>query len=105
MSQDNFNIYRCLDPIKTQTNLPWYRIEDKCPCNPNLSNVTGRGFTPCTFGLQIEHPNSLNYFQSAGYKPYETPLKGSLYQDVQYVPPQLQPRMLSRIGNVWRSAN
>ena len=103
----NYSVYRCPDPIKTETNTPWFRIEDKCPCNPNDSNVTGRGFTPCTFGIQFETPNQVNLAKTPylAPQPVNEKLVGSLYENNQYVPPQLEPRQLTRIGQQWRSGN
>lgn len=101
----NYSVYRCPDPIKTETNTPWYRIEDKCPCNPADSNVTGRGFTPCNFGVQFETPNQINLAKTRDLPKQANKLVGTLYENNQFVPPQLQPRQLSRIGNQWRSGN
>lgn len=104
---DKFNVYRCIDPRKTETTTPWYNIENKCPCDPRQNNITGRGFTPCTFGFEIKQPKGLYNVAvpPLGAVPSSSPLAGSFYQDYQYVPPQLQPRPLSNIGNEWRSAN
>jgi hypothetical protein len=101
----NYSVYRCPDPIKTETNTPWYRIEDKCPCNPADSNVTGRGFTPCSFGVQFETPNQINLAKTRDLPKQANKLVGTLYENNQFVPPQLQPRQLARIGQQWRSAN
>jgi ferredoxin-thioredoxin reductase catalytic subunit len=101
----NYAVYRCPDPIKTDTKTPWYPIENKCPCNPADSNVTGRGFTSCTFGVQYETPNTINLAKQKDLPKQTGALKGTMYQNNQFVPPQLEPRMLSRIGNQWRSGN
>ena len=96
----NFNVYRCIDPRKQFTDTPWYPIENACPCNPNDINITGRGFTPCAYGVQYEDIIKTKMKPVDGIIP-----KGNLYQNNQNVPPQLQPRPLSRIGTDWRSAN
>lgn len=101
---NKFNIYRCPDPIKSYTSQPWYRFTDVCPCNPNDSNVTGRGFTACPFGIQNKEETPIKY-SSAYQKEIKSLPKGSLYAQQQYVPPQLEPRQLARIGQEWRSAN
>jgi len=101
---DNYNVYRCLDPLKFKTDQPWFRISNVCPCDPAESNVTGRGYTPCNFGIQDDQNsiNSLVYHDIQKSSPI-TPLVGSLYQMHQYSPPQLDPRQLTRIGNQWRN--
>ncbi len=101
----NYSIYRCIDPVKQDTKSPWYRIENKCPCSPADSNPTGRGFTSCTYGVQYETPNTLNLAKQTNLPKQNNPLTGVLYENNQFVPPQLEPRPLSRIGNQWRSAN
>ena len=70
-----------------------------CPCDPNLSNKTGRGFTACNLGINQEAPQwTLPTFQLASQITNQT-LTGSMYgSGNQFVPPQLQPRQLIRIG-------
>jgi hypothetical protein len=101
----NFSIYRCTDPHKYKTDTPWYPVENICPCDQKSSNITGRGYTPCTFGVQYETPNTINLSKKANLKKQTGALVGTLYQNNQYVPPQLEPRQLTRIGNQWRSGN
>ena len=100
---NNYSVYRCLDPLKFKTDQPWYRISNVCPCNPEESNITGRGYTPCNFGIQ-EDQSEINSLSSGPRSTTSLPLVGSLYQNKQYTPPQLDPRMLSRIGNKWLNA-
>jgi len=100
-----YSVYRCPDPRKRNTETPWYRIDNVCPCDPSESNVTGRGYTPCTFGVQYETPNTINLSKQKALPRQKNALRGVNYQNNQFVPPQLQPRMLTRIGNVWRSGN
>jgi hypothetical protein len=94
-----YDVYRCPDPKKVITDLPWYPISNVCPCNPNFNNVTGRGYTPCGFGVQTNE-KSINYAASQTLPPKKLPL-GALYQMDQYVPPQLNPYPLTRIGQQW----
>ena len=100
MSNLNYEIYRCPDPRKTVVDQPWFRTQEVCPCNPADSNVTGRGYTPCNFGLQMDQ-NQIN--MAARRNTGSVPLKGALYQDKQFPAPQLDPRQLTRIGNQWRN--
>lgn len=106
-SSTDFNVYRCPDPLKSKVNSPWYRFEDVCPCDPNAINITGRGFTPCALGIQFEDLPGMNYTPgfNANLQSLPNPLTGTLYNTRQIVPPQLQPRQNSRIGQVWRSSN
>ena len=112
-SDSKFNIYRCPDPRKVVTTSPWYRIDDFCPCDPTQSNVSGRGYTPCTFGMQVEMPNPSELqppafgLQLPGQlvSSVNNFMVGSMYQNDQIVPPQLQPRPLTRIGQSWLSGN
>ena len=98
---NNYNVYRCPDPLKVKTDEPWYPISNVCPCNPMESNVTGRGYTPCNFGIQDDQKeiNSLSSKKST----MNNPLMGSLYQMHQYTPPQLNPYPVTRIGQQWRN--
>jgi len=99
----NYSIYRCLDPIKQDTNKPWYPISNVCPCNPNDYNISGRGYTPCAFGVQYESKTQINLSNEKKLPNQQPPLVGSLIGSNQFVAPQLEPRMLTRIGNQWRS--
>lgn len=53
----DYNVFRCVDPVATTTGEPWYPISNVCPCNPQLSNSSGRGFTACPMGISIENQN------------------------------------------------
>jgi len=105
---NRFTVYRCPDPVAITTGPPWYYGEgiNVCPCDPNLSNSTGRGFTACPLGINQEAPQwNLPMFQSVSQIP-ETNITGSMFgSGNQFVPPQLQPRQLVRIGEEWRSTN
>jgi hypothetical protein len=90
-----FAVYRCVDPVATKTSKPWYTITNVCPCDPNMSNTTGRGFTSCPFGVSKPMEDKLVGTDAS--------LTGSLFGSNQVVPPQLQPRELHRIGVEWRS--
>lgn len=96
----NYNVYRCPDPVAQVTTQPWYPYENVCPCDPTQSNPSGRGFTPCPFGVQFDKPP-----ESKNNSTMKPPLEGALYNTDQIVPPQFNPRPLSRIGQKWLSAN
>ena len=117
-----YSDFRCVDPVAVETTTPWYPNQNICPCNPNLSNPTGRGFTPCPFGVQFDQNkinNSVNNIQplmsvngvntSSGFQSYPSPVteqsvQGLLIPGKQFVAPQAQPRPLAKIGLEWRSA-
>ncbi len=103
---NRFSVYRCPDPVAVVTEHPWYSYQNVCPCDPNLSNQTGRGFTACPMGINQEAPQwNLPMFQSISQVP-ATNVTGSMFgSGNQFVPPQLQPRQLIRIGQEWRSTN
>jgi len=103
----DFSVYRCPDPVAIKTGSPWYTYDNICPCDPNLSNPSGRGFTACTFGInQSTSPNwNKSSFQLSSQIPQPGQIVGNLFNQNQYVPPQLDPRPLTRIGQAWRSAN
>jgi hypothetical protein len=103
----NYKIYRCVDPVAVKTEAPWFYGENICPCDPSLSNKTGRGFTACPLGINQEAPMwNLPVFQIASQVPDQGQIMGSMYgSGNQFVPPQLQPRQLIRIGEEWRSSN
>ncbi len=104
----NYSIFRCPDPVATKTGEPWYPISNVCPCDPQLSNESGRGFTACPMGLSVEkgvNAPVVPQGQLAGQQPQSQQVVGSLFNQRQAVPPQMWPRQLSRIGNQWRSAN
>ncbi len=103
---NKFTIYRCPDPVAVKTDQPWYSYSNICACDPNLSNKTGRGFTACPLGINQEAPSwNLPSFQIMSQLPNQNQTVGNLYGKNQYVPPQLQPRQLIRIGEEWRSSN
>ena len=102
--QLDYQIFRCPDPVTTTTSDPWYPVDNSCPCDPNLSNTTGRGFTACPFGLTIEQPSG-SLLTQASFPQNKASVVGNLYSQGQYVPPQLEPRPISRIGMQWRSSN
>jgi len=103
----DFSVYRCPDPVAIKTDEPWYSYSNVCPCDPKLSNNSGRGFTACPLGINQEAPMwNLPMYQMASKIPDPTQVVGNLYgSGNQFVPPQLQPRQLIRIGQEWRSAN
>lgn len=117
-SQYKYTSFSCIDPVAVTMSQPWYQYTTTCPCNPELSNTSGRGFTSCPFGVQFEKSpvNSTNsqmpLMQISGSGQI-TPVKslpvGSMIPDFKNIPiatpPQFQPRALSRIGEQWRSAN
>ncbi len=95
----NYSVYRCIDPVAVKTNEPWFNNTNICPCDPKLSNTTGRGFTACPFGISTPNTNELITV--------DVPMSqvvGSLYSQNQVVPPQMQPRELYKIGIEWRNA-
>ena len=100
----NYNIYRCPDPVATKTNEPWYPTTNICPCDPNLSNQTGRGFTTCPYGIETDNTTNNGVKQNIKGITLNNTL-GNLYNDQQYIPPQYDPRPSSRIGIQWRSAS
>jgi hypothetical protein len=104
----NYAVYRCPDPVAIKTGGPWYYGdgENICPCDPNLSNKTGRGFTACNIGINQEAPQwNLPTFQLVSQFPDKNQIVGSMFSQNRFVPPQLQPRQLVRIGEEWRSSN
>lgn len=118
---NNYTTYRCLYPKAIETNNPWFPLDNVCPCNPELTNPTGRSVNACPFGVQFDTleikkeeqlrplmrvvPNAPNNdYTGFVSEPVSEPLKGSLFPANSYVPNQKQPRALSRIGYEWRSA-
>ena len=104
----NYSVYRCLDPVAVKTGAPWFYGlgENVCPCDPKLSNTSGRGFTACPYGINQEDSRwSLPSYQLMSQFPEPSKVEGNMYSENQFVPPQLQPRQLVRIGQEWRSAN
>lgn len=103
MSND-FSVYRCPDPLKVQTDGPWYPISNVCPCNPDLSDPTGRGTVPCPFGIQTDQKKVSYASMGLPMAPKGGAPKGSLYSMNQFSPPQKDPRPNTRIENQWRNA-
>lgn len=102
----NYSIYRCVDPVAVKTGEPWFNYSNVCPCDPKLSNTSGRGFTACPFGINQEASSwNLPISQQYSQIPNEKQVVGNMFNKNQYVPPQLQPRQLVRIGEEWRSSN
>ncbi len=102
----DYNVYRCVDPVAVKTGDPWYPISNICPCDPQLSGSTGRGFMSCPMGLSVEKPGKpLPISQILNQIPPQQQVTGSLFNQNQFVPPQLDPRQLTMIGYQWRSAN
>jgi hypothetical protein len=105
---NRFSVYRCPDPVAVKTGSPWfYGIgENICPCDPKLSNTSGRGFTACPYGIKQETPQwNMSMSQMSSQIPSQNQVTGSMFNKNQFVPPQLQPRQLVRIGQEWRSTN
>ena len=114
-----FSDFRCLSPYSTTTGKPYFPFENVCPCDPKHNNPTGRGYTLCPYGVQMDHSRILHdsnisiplkkfvksntgtYDEKTGYADIPN---GSMFPGKQYVPPQIYPRQLTRIGEVWRSA-
>lgn len=100
----NYSVYRCFNNSKT-TGPPWFPDKNLCPCDPNTNNVTGRGYTLCSFGVvekeKIYGPAS-DMFHS-NQIPSNNKIVGNLFNDSQTVPPQLDPNPFVRIGQGWRT--
>jgi len=75
-------------------------VEDKHKPNP-----TGRGWTPCTFGLPnntiTRWPQPVNDSSRSAIPNLEG---GSLVSKVGFNVPTLDPRPAARIGNTWRTS-
>lgn len=104
----NYMAYRCIDPVAEKTGKPWYPITNICPCDPTLSNITGRGFTSCPMGISDTRPRpplySLSQVKNQLPKSKQE-VTGNVFNQNQFVPPQLDPRPLTLVGYEWRSAN
>lgn len=117
--------YRCIDPVATTQGAPWYRITDYCPCDPTVSNPSGRGFVSCPVGVQFgQGAIAAQGALSAAAVP-ATPtttnglvwgpgtveaLRGAMYSapggtgaGAMAVPTILETRPVYRIGYEWRS--
>lgn len=109
---DKFAVYRCPDPVAVITDKPWYSYSNVCPCDPKLSNQSGRGFTACPLGIMENNDSTESSWLSQQFNsqkknqvPIPSRIVGNMYNDSQFVPPQLQPRQLVRVGQVWRDKN
>ncbi len=102
-----FAVYRCPDPVGVITQEPWFPILNICPCDPNLSNKTGRGFTACNLGInETASAWDVPAFQQNAQIPPKELIVGNLYNTGQYVPPNMSYiSPLMRIGQSWRSNN
>ena len=102
----NYVDYRCIEPNSVQTGNPWFPISNVCPCEPKLSNPTGRGYVACPFGVQT---NTQQIHQLNMSKVVSVPkVAGAMFPEVSsnfsvISPPQFQPRPLTNIGYTWRS--
>jgi ferredoxin-thioredoxin reductase catalytic subunit len=98
----DYNVYRCPEPTATKTEEPWFPRYNACPCDPKLSNITGRGYTACPIGLNEERqiPNGNNPDIVTNPR-----LTGTLFNQKQWVPPQIYPNPSIRIGEAWRTVN
>lgn len=92
--------YRCFTNART-TGPPWFPTENTCPCDESKNNTTGRGYTVCSFGVSKKEKIP-SYFAINSNSREST---GSLYNQKQNVPPQLNPNPVIRIGQEWRSVN
>ena len=87
---------------KVDTGPPWFQITNVCPCNPTSNNPSGRGLSSCPFGVQTNIKKLMTEAKMPTSPKVKVPT-GSLYQDAQYIPPQLNPRQNTRIGQQWRN--
>lgn len=107
-SDPKFAVFRCPDPVAVKTEGPWYNYENICPCDPSLSYPTGRGFTACPYGISenIDSSTNSNIMKNVQQSIVAGLSRtGNNYNDYQVIPPQMDPRPLSRIGQQWRSGN
>jgi len=105
MPVQNFTVFRC-NPLGLEESRPWWREQEFCPCPSEYNNETGRGFVSCPYGVENEKEVMFGKIPTVpNPEKIKKEMTGSLVQDKQWIPPQLQPRPLSRIGQQWRSAN
>lgn len=102
-ANDKFIVYRCPEPGAVVTEGPWYPINNVCPCDPKLSFPSGRGISSCPFGVMENEKRPS--FQIPNKLPTQEQITGIIYNEGQYIPPQMDPRPLTRIGERWRSGN
>jgi hypothetical protein len=110
VSKDNgskFVSYRCPDPNAVITQEPWFPYSNVCPCDPMLTNPSGRGFSGCPYGIKKEDApkENLPLSQLINQIPVKSGMEGTLFSSNQFVPPQMNPRQLTRIGQEWRDLN
>jgi hypothetical protein len=120
----NYIDYRCVNPGSVVSQGPWFPMTDVCPCEPNLSNPSGRGIVACPFGINGSSLASNGSSNELSNRPQRVPLStikysdgswtpvqmkqsdlpfGSMFSTGNYIPPQLEPRPLVKIGVTWRS--
>jgi hypothetical protein len=106
----NYVDYRCIEPSAIDTAGPWFPISNICPCDPKLSNPTGRGYTACPFGIQAEQKTiskEAHSFMPINTNNIHTVGDGVMYPSLSQLnvisPPQFQPRPLTNIGYTWRT--
>lgn len=99
-NKTDYDSYRCFTNTKN-TGPPWFPTENTCPCNINENNITGRGYTSCNFGIS-EKQTMPSYFAIKSNKTGDEK-SGSLFNQKQNVPPQLDPYPAIRIGQEWRT--
>jgi hypothetical protein len=109
---DKFYAYSCMIPFARKIDQPWVSYSNVCPCDLQQSNVTGRGFTPCAFGINNRTDDVQEYKPLVNYKGEQISSSNinsmnNLYPGStsigQFVPPQLDPRALIQVGYEWRS--
>jgi hypothetical protein len=106
---NKFQVYRCIEPGAVVTKGPWFPTENVCPCDPKLSFPSGRGLSGCPFGVQDSSDSGAGSQVQASRRQFKVPseneITGNIFNSGQFIPPQMDPRPLSRIGVQWRSAN
>lgn len=111
----NYFDYRCIDPNAEVMTSPWYPITDVCPCDTQLNNPSGRGYTSCPMGVQFDRPQTqispvMSLRNVGGVylgEPMTVSVPGSMFPGpsttATVTPPQLDPRQLVRVGYSFRS--
>ena len=106
--KDKFSAYSCMIPFARKIEQPWVSYSNVCPCDLQQSNVSGRGYTPCTFGINTaanEVPQYRPLVSNSG-QPISSEFisnTNNMFPMSQYVPPQLDPRALIQVGYEWRT--